>query len=116
MHLPFPLSLNLAILTLSLTSFVPANAQFQCKTTLSSTSYDLTALAGVKEISKQTETPPTISEARVRLELCGDGLELGDGAEEDQVRGAFSWGSVVRVDWDGCWTWFGRGAVICRSR
>lgn len=49
--------------------------------------YNLRALEGGKASSKYTDTPPTRSEAKIRLNLC-DGVVPEDGkGEGDQVGG-----------------------------
>ena len=61
-------------------------AAFECAFTANGVSYDLTPLGGVRSASSRTDTPPTQSEARLRMDLCGDGVGREDGlADEDQV-------------------------------
>lgn len=70
-------------------------ATFDCKLSLPSAGknkkdirFDLSSLGGERTAAKETSTPPTTSEARIRMKLCGDeGLPLDDSlSEEDQVR------------------------------
>jgi hypothetical protein len=65
-----------------------AAQSFSCNPTVGGKTYDLAPLAGVREVSKESDTPPTKTVARVRMELCaGDGLKKDDGVDErDQVR------------------------------
>ena len=61
-------------------------AAFECAFTANGVSYDLKPLGGVRSASSRTDTPPTQSEARLRMDLCGDGVGREDGlADEDQV-------------------------------
>lgn len=62
---------------------------FECIFDVASASYDLTPLAGLRTTTKENQTPPTTSEARVTLELCGQsGIPKEDGvSDEDQVGG-----------------------------
>ena len=66
---------------------VPIRA-FDCVFQVESASYDLSALAGLRTATKENQTPPTTSEAKVALDLCGgSGIPKEDGvSEEDQVR------------------------------
>jgi hypothetical protein len=62
-------------------------AAFECSFTANGVSYDLNPLGNVRTASSRTDTPPTQSEARLRMALCGDGVGREDGlADEDQVR------------------------------
>ncbi|WWC95211.1 hypothetical protein V866_002069 [Kwoniella sp. B9012] len=75
--------------TLNLLSSIlllPLVASFQCSLTASSIPYDLSPLRGLRQVSKDTPTPPTTSEAKVRMELCSpEGIGREDGvADEDQ--------------------------------
>ncbi len=69
-----------------LLAFLPLAAAWSCDAVpASSGSLDLSALGGVKEATKETETPPTKNTARVRFDICGK-LPKEDGAkDEDQV-------------------------------
>ncbi|OCF43670.1 hypothetical protein I317_02420 [Kwoniella heveanensis CBS 569] len=75
--------LSLTLVTLTALPLVPA---YQCAFTVSDIPYDINPLSGVREVSKETPTPPTTSEAVVKMELCGsEGLGKEDGvADEDQ--------------------------------
>jgi hypothetical protein len=78
----FQLSLPLALLPL-----FPVSAAFKCVLTASSVTYDLTSLGGLHTANSETDTPPTRSAARVRVDLCGRGVGAEDDVEdEDQVR------------------------------
>jgi hypothetical protein len=69
-----------------LLAFLPLAAAWSCDAVpAASGSLDLSALGGVKEATKETETPPTKNTARVRFDICGK-LPKEDGAkDEDQV-------------------------------
>jgi len=60
---------------------------FDCAFELGPISYDLSPLAGVRTATKETQTPPTTSEARVTLDLCSkSGVPKEEGvSDEDQV-------------------------------
>jgi hypothetical protein len=60
---------------------------FECRFSVGSSMYDLTALAGLHTATKENRTPPTTSEARVYIDLCGEsGIPREDGvSDEDQV-------------------------------
>ncbi|WVW86329.1 hypothetical protein I302_108371 [Kwoniella bestiolae CBS 10118] len=65
---------------------LPLVTAFSCSLTASSIPYDISPLSGLREVSKDTPTPPTTSEAKVRMELCNpEGIGKQDGvADEDQ--------------------------------
>ncbi|WWC91871.1 uncharacterized protein L201_006818 [Kwoniella dendrophila CBS 6074] len=71
---------------LSAIFLLPLVTPFSCSLTASSIPYDLSPLQGIREVSKDTATPPTTSEAKVKMELCEpDGIGKEDGvADEDQ--------------------------------
>lgn len=75
-----------AVATLLLS--LPARAAFECVFESNSIPYDLNPLGSLRTTTKENQTPPTTSEAKVLLELCGaEGLPKEDGvADEDQVR------------------------------
>lgn len=63
-----------------------AVSAFSCEVSASGIEYDLRPLAGPRTAVRESDTPPTKSEARATLDLCGDGLPWEDGvADEDQV-------------------------------
>ncbi|WVR09557.1 hypothetical protein IAU60_006626 [Kwoniella sp. DSM 27419] len=63
---------------------LPITAAFSCSLTSSDIPYDLNALSGTKVLSKESQTPPTTSEAKVSMELCGnDGLGPEDGIPDE---------------------------------
>lgn len=76
---------------------------FECKPTVRSNNdkqdlnFDLTPLSGLREASMETETPPTVNEAKVRFSLCGDDSVPWDDklAEEDQVSFSLSFLSCM---------------------
>lgn len=74
-----------AVVTLLLA--LPAHAAFECVFESNSIPYDLNPLGNLRTTTKENQTPPTTSEAKVMLELCGaDGIPKEDGvADEDQV-------------------------------
>ncbi len=91
-----PASLPSLTLLLSLLSTTLAATSFDCKLTIpsgdrskSSQYFDLTTLEGLRSALKETDTPPTKSEAKVTMALCGDdGIGSDDAlSEEDQVSG-----------------------------
>ncbi|WWC72168.1 uncharacterized protein I206_106128 [Kwoniella pini CBS 10737] len=65
---------------------LPFVTPFSCSLTASSIPYDISPLAGLRQVSKDTPTPPTTTEARVKMDLCGpEGIGKEDGmADEDQ--------------------------------
>lgn len=73
-------------LTACLASLSAAQA-FSCKQTINGKDYDLGPLGGLREVSKESDTPPTKTIARVRMDLCSeDGVSKEDGVDEkDQV-------------------------------
>lgn len=88
-----PTSLSVVIFCLLSSTTTLAVTSFDCKPTIpsndrseSSRHFDLTALDGVRSSIKETDTPPTKSEAKVKMSLCGDdGIGNDDTlAEEDQ--------------------------------
>ncbi|OXB35313.1 hypothetical protein J007_04980 [Cryptococcus neoformans] len=72
--------------TLTFLTFLPLVVAFDCSITVSSISYDISPLAGLRTASKDSSTPPTTSEVKVSMDLCaGEGLGKEDGvADEDQ--------------------------------
>ncbi|WVQ94861.1 hypothetical protein IAU59_001944 [Kwoniella sp. CBS 9459] len=81
-----PPATHLFSLSLATLAVLPLVTSFQCAFTASDIPYDLSPLSGVREVLKETSTPPTTTEARVKMELCGsEGLGKEDGvADEDQ--------------------------------
>ncbi|WRT70075.1 uncharacterized protein IL334_007069 [Kwoniella shivajii] len=75
-----------SIQILSAILLLPLVTPFSCSLTASSIPYDLSPLKGIREDSKDTSTPPTTSEAKVRMELCDpDGIGKDDAvSDEDQ--------------------------------
>ncbi|ODN94851.1 hypothetical protein L198_04999 [Cryptococcus wingfieldii CBS 7118] len=61
-------------------------AAFDCALSPGSIPFDLHPLAGIRTASKQSDTPPTTSEAKVSLDLCNpEGLQREEGlSDEDQ--------------------------------
>lgn len=48
--------------------------------------YDLSPLGGLRTAESETPTPPTRSAARIRMDMCGNGVGEEEGVEgEDQV-------------------------------
>lgn len=93
---------GLGVSAMALPFFTLATA-FDCKFTASGVNYDLSPLGGLRTASSRTETPPTQNEARVRLELCGDGVGKEDGLEdEDQVSGGAVVDSYNVDNYEGC--------------
>ena len=45
---------------------------FSCAITVSSISYDLSPLNGLRQVARRIPTPPTESETVVRMDLCSD--------------------------------------------
>lgn len=72
---------------LALVHFPRLVSAFSCEVSASGIEYDLRPLAGLRTAVRESDTPPTKSEARATLDLCGDGMPREDGvADEDQVR------------------------------
>lgn len=65
---------------------IPIDA-FDCAFQASSIDYDLKPLGGLRTSSKENPTPPTTSEGKVFMDLCGEnGIPKEDDvADEDQV-------------------------------
>lgn len=68
-------------------AFVPwAIAAFSCEVSESGISYDLRPLGGLRTAVRESDTPPSKSEARADLDLCGNGLPREDGiSDQDQA-------------------------------
>jgi hypothetical protein len=66
---------------------LPAQAAFECVFMSNSIPYDLNPLGNLRTTTKENQTPPTTSEAKVLMELCGaEGIPKEEGvADEDQV-------------------------------
>ena len=62
---------------------------FSCNIQSQSVEYDLHPLSGTRHASKNTETPPTTSEAKVSMRLCHEIERLEGVPDEDQVRHSF---------------------------
>jgi hypothetical protein len=77
--------------TVCLTS-ISAVHGFSCKQTVDGKDYDLGPLGGLREVSKESDTPPSKTIARVRMDLCSeDGVQKEDGVDEkDQVCRGFN--------------------------
>lgn len=74
-------------LPLALLPLLPLSSAFKCLLTASDITYDITPLGTLRTTDSETDTPPTRSAARVRMDLCGEGVGLEDDTEdEDQVR------------------------------
>ena len=60
---------------------------FSCNVVANDIKYDLSPLSGPRSASRNTQTPPTTSEARVLMDLCSDqGIKKEEKvADEDQV-------------------------------
>lgn len=56
-----------------------------CRLTIGTFKYDLTKLAGEKNVSRTRETPPTSMVDTLRFDLCGELTTLEGVAERDQV-------------------------------
>ncbi|GFZ50969.1 hypothetical protein JCM24511_08727 [Saitozyma sp. JCM 24511] len=64
---------------------LPLAAAWTCDLTASSISYDLSPLSGLRRTGRDSSTPPSTSQARVELDLCGEGIGVEEGVpEEDQ--------------------------------
>lgn len=88
--------------TLTFLAFLPLVAAFDCSITAFSISYDISPLAGLRTASKDSSTPPTTSEVKVSMNLCGgEGLGKEDGvADEDQVGGMFMGNkNMLMIEW-----------------
>lgn len=65
---------------------LPLSSAFKCLLTASDITYDISPLGNLRTTDSETDTPPTRSAARVRMDLCGKGVGQEDGVEdEDQV-------------------------------
>ena len=61
---------------------------FSCSVSTQNITYDLSPLTGLRTANRRTPTPPTTSEAIVRMDLCrnsGVPPEYGGIPEEDEV-------------------------------
>lgn len=77
------------LLPLALTAFLPSTSAFKCLLTASSITYDLNPLGDLRTANSETDTPPTKSAARLRMDLCGKGVGSEDEIDdEDQVGSA----------------------------
>ena len=58
---------------------------FTCDLKSQTIQYDLSPLSGTRRTSKNTQTPPTTSEAKVRMRMCSEIERLEGVPDEDQV-------------------------------